>query len=115
MLLARLQVEHGELPQALKTLQQSLRYAEQQADYRAFMAALLQRQNLHQEAIAHYQAALHLNPNSGVWLMGMGISLQALQKNNEAIAVFKNALNTHTLNADLQAFVTQRLGQLAAG
>ncbi len=115
MLLARLQVEHGELPQALKTLQQSLRYAERQADYRAFMAALLQRQNLHQEAIAHYQAALQLNPNSGVWLMGMGISLQALQKNNEAIEVFKNALDTQTLNADLQAFVTQRLGQLAAG
>ncbi len=115
MLLARLQVEHGELPQALKTLQQSLRYAERQADYRAFMAALLQRQNLHQEAIAHYQAALQLNPNSGVWLMGMGISLQALQKNNEAIEVFKNALDTQSLNADLQAFVTQRLGQLAAG
>ena len=115
MLLARLQVEHGELPQALKTLRQSQRYAERQADYRAFMAALLQRQNLHQEAIAHYQAALQLNPNSGVWLMGMGISLQALQKNNEAIAVFKNALDTQTLNADLQAFVTRRLGQLAAG
>jgi len=115
MLLARLQVEHGELPQALKTLRQSQRYAERQADYRAFMAALLQRQNLHQEAITHYQAALQLNPNSGVWLMGMGISLQALQKNNEAIAVFKNALDTQTLNADLQAFVTQRLGQLAAG
>ncbi len=115
MLLARLQVEHGELPQALKTLRQSLRYAERQADYRAFMAALLQRQNRHQEAITHYQTALQLNPNSGVWLMGMGISLQALQKNNEAIAVFKNALDTQSLSADLQAFVTQRLGQLAAG
>ena len=112
MLLARLQVERNELAPALDTLQKTLPYAEQQADYRAFVAALLQRQGRHDEAVAHYQAAVQLSPNSGVWLMGLGISLQALQRNGEARDAFKRAIETRTLSAELQAFVEQRLKEL---
>jgi MSHA biogenesis protein MshN len=112
MLLARLQVERNELAQALETLQKTLPYAGQQADYQAFIAALLQRQAQHKAAVAHYQAALQLSPGSGIWLMGLGISLQALQRNEEARDAFKSALETRSLSAELQAFVAQRLKQL---
>ena len=112
MLLARLQVERNELAPALETLQKTLPYAEQQADYRAFVAALLQRQGRHDEAVAHYQAAVQLAPNSGVWLMGLGMSLQALQRNGEARDAFKRAIETRTLSAELQAFIEQRLKEL---
>jgi len=109
MLLARLQVERNELALALETLQKALPYADQQPDYQAFVAALLQRQGRHKEAITHYQIALQLSPDSGVWLMGLGISLQAVQRNEEARDAFKRAIESHTLSAELQAFVKQQI------
>lgn len=109
MLLARLQVEHNDLPQALATLLAALPYAKQQADYQAFMAALLQRSDRHAEAIPYYQAALQLAPDTAVWLMGLGISLQATQRNADAREVFRRAAALHGLTPALQAFVEQRL------
>jgi MSHA biogenesis protein MshN len=44
--------------------------------------------------------------------MGYGISLQALQRNIDAKQVFQRALDTQTLNAELQAFVQQKIKEL---
>jgi MSHA biogenesis protein MshN len=112
MLLARIQVDRDAAWSALLTLQKTLPYAESNADYQAFVAALLQRLNRHKEAVIHYQTAVQLSPNSGVWWMGLGISQQALQRNEEARAAFKRALESHTLNADLQSYVSQQLKAL---
>jgi len=109
MLLARLQVERGALGQATETLQNSLPFAEMQADYRAFLAALLQRQNRNEEAIQHYQVALQYAPGNGIWLMGYGISLHAMQRNAEAKNAFQRALDTRALAPGLQQFVLQKL------
>jgi MSHA biogenesis protein MshN len=48
MQLARLQVDRGDAPLALKTLQKNLPFAEDQADYQAFVAALFQRLSQHE-------------------------------------------------------------------
>ncbi len=112
MLLARLQVERNDVPLALETLQKTLPYAEEQADYQAFVAAILQRQDRHDEAIAHYQIALKLAPNNGIWLMGIGISLQATQRTTDAREAYQRALASNTLNAQLQAFVQAKLKEL---
>ena len=112
MLLARLQVERGALGQATATLEKSLPFADAQADYRAFLAALLQRQNRNEEAIAHYQIVLQHAPGNGVWLMGYGISLQAVQRNAEAKDAYKRALDTQTLSPELQAFVQAKIKEL---
>jgi MSHA biogenesis protein MshN len=109
MMLARLQVERGAVAEATATLKKALPYANSQADYQAFMAALLQRENHNDEAISHYQIALQLAPNNGIWLMGYGISLQAIQRNADAKEAFKKALDTQTLSPDLQAFVQQKI------
>jgi MSHA biogenesis protein MshN len=112
MLLARLQVERGDVPLALETLQKTLPYAGELADYQSFVAALQQRQSHHEEAVAHYQIALKLAPNNGLWLMGMGISLQALQRKEEARDAYLRALATNSLSAQLQAYVQQKLKEL---
>lgn len=112
MVLARLQVERGDVAVALETLHKTLPYAERQADYQAFVAALLQRQSNHAQAIVHYQNALQLAPNSGLWLMGLGMSLQAEQRKEEARDIFKRALESNTLSAELRAFVEQRIKEL---
>ena len=112
MLLARLQVERGAVSQALETLNKTLPYADRQADYQAFVAALMQRQSKHPEAIEHYQIAVQLLPTSGVWLMGLGISLHAVQRNEEARAAFTRAIETGKLSTELRAFVEQQLKEL---
>jgi MSHA biogenesis protein MshN len=112
MMLARLQVEHGALEAALATLEKSLPYADAQADYQAFFAALLQRRNRHKEAITHYQIALQLAPDNGVWLMGYGLSLQAVQRATDAGSAFRRALESGTLTPELQAFIRQKLKEL---
>jgi MSHA biogenesis protein MshN len=112
MALARLQVERGDTGAAVETLQKTAPAAHDSPDYLAFLAALLQRQARHQAAIDHYEAALRLAPQSGVWLMGLGISLQAVNRNPEAHSAFRRAKATNTLNPELQAFVDQRIRQL---
>jgi MSHA biogenesis protein MshN len=112
MLLARLQVARGGLDLAIETLETTLPHAAQQAEYQAFYAALLQRKGRHQEAVEHYQQALKTSPNSGVWLMGYGISLQALSRTADAKLAFQRALDAKNLSGDLQAFVQQKINGL---
>ncbi|MES1980988.1 MAG: tetratricopeptide repeat protein [Pseudomonadota bacterium] len=112
MLLARLQVERDASWSALLTLQKTLPYAERQPEYQAFMAALLQRLNHPKEAIMRYQIALKMTPNSGPWLMGLGMSLQDAQRIEEARDAYRRALDSRTLTAELQAFVMQRMQEL---
>jgi MSHA biogenesis protein MshN len=109
MSLARVQVERSQIDQALKTMQANLPQAEGRADYQAFYAALLQRQGRHKEAVNHYQIATQLAPNSGVWLMGLAISLQQVQRSEDAKATYQKALATQTLSPELTAFVEQKL------
>ena len=112
MALARMQVDRGDTTAAADTLHKTAPAAVDSPDYLAFLAALLQRQSRHVEAVDHYRAALTLAPASGVWLMGLGISLQALNRTVEARDALRRARASNALNADLQAFVDQRLRQL---
>ena len=116
MILARLQVEKGELRAALDTLQRSLPFAANRADYQAFLAALLQRDKQHKEAADHYVLALRNAPQNstqtGLWWMGLGISLQAENRVVEAKDAYGRAKASNALSAELQAYVDQKLSQL---
>lgn len=114
--LARLQVEAGDLNGALNTLEAGLSYAKNDGNYQVFLATLLQRASRHEEAIAHYNAALSLNAVSSnataSALVGLGISLQATDKLKESQEVFTRAQSSTTLSPELLAFVEQRIKQL---
>jgi MSHA biogenesis protein MshN len=112
MALARLEVDRGHNQAAIDTLQKGIAHAQSNADYHAFLGALLQRQQQHDDAVGQFRAALSLKPQSGLWLMGLGMSLQALHRNTEAGEAFRRAKSTGTLKPELQAFVDQRLQQL---
>ena len=112
ILLARIQVERGDLQGAHELLSRHAGSAASNADYHAFDAALLQRLGRHKEAVTEYQAALRLAPRAGVWWMGMGISLQADNRGTEALDAFARAKAAGGLGPDLLDFVDQRMKQL---
>jgi len=112
MALARLQLARDRLDQALSTLASHLAEAEGNADYHAFYAALLQREQRHKEAITHYEIALQRSPQNGVWRVGYAISLQALERREDAKLAYQQALATRTLSPELTAFVQQKLAGL---
>ncbi len=109
MMAARLHVERGELDAAVQTLALSAEYAGNSADYAGFYAGLLQRQKKHAEAVGMFERALRLRPNAGVWLLGMGISLEALGRGAEAQEAFRRARATGNLTPELQSYADQRL------
>lgn len=113
MTLARLQLESGDAKTALRTLEQGLKSAGDDPAYHAFYAAVQQRDERHEEAMRHYLVALRSDPSEPTWLVGIGISLQALGKNADAVEAFARARDTGRLNPQLARFVDQRLGQLA--
>jgi MSHA biogenesis protein MshN len=110
--LARLQVETGNRKLGLQTLESGLKYAGDDAEYHAFYAALLQREERHAEAVDHYLAALRQDPANVSWLIGVGISLDAEGKYADAREAFERAKQIDTLTPDLKTFVDQRLAQL---
>lgn len=112
MALARVQIERGAAAQAQETLEKVAAYAGERADYHAFVAAVLQRGNRHAEAVMHYEIALRQQPDTGVWLMGLGISLQALKRNEEAREAYKRAIASHGLSKELQDYVERRMKEL---
>lgn len=109
MILARLLLDKGELRSAIETMQRSQSYAADRADYHAFLAALMQRDERHREAVDSYLLALQRAPQNGVWWMGLGISLQAENRQAEAKEAFGKARASGNLSAELTAFVDSRL------
>lgn len=112
MMLARVQVEGGDAQVAADTLQSVLPTAAGDAQYRALYAAVLQRAGRQAAAVEEYAAAVKLDPNHGVWWMGLGISLDAEGRAAEARQAFQTAKASGGLAPEVAAYVEQRLSQL---
>jgi MSHA biogenesis protein MshN len=110
--LARLQVDRGDATAAVATLKRGLEYGRGNAEYHAFLAALLQRQSQHEEAVEQFQAALRLKPALGVWWLGLGMSLQAVNRTADAQEAYRHARNSANIHPELAALADQRLKQL---
>ena len=114
MVLARLEVERGEVTGAINTMVGALPYVQTDPDFHAFLAALLQREGRHREAVDYYRVALRGVPGNGVWIMGLGISLRAANQAAEARDAFQRAIDSKQLSPALQEFVERQLRELSA-
>lgn len=112
MSLARLQLEFGDAAAATATLEQGLPSAGEDAPYNAFYAALMQRAGRHDAALKHYLIALRSDPGMPNWLVGAGISMQALGRDADAAEAFQRAKDGGQLPPAFTAFVDQRLATL---
>ena len=113
MVLARLEVERGEVAGAINTMVGALPYVQSDPDFHAFLAALLQREGRHREAVDYYRTALRGVPGNGVWMMGLGISLRAANQSAEARDAFQRAIDSKQLTPELQEFVERQLRELS--
>lgn len=112
MALARLQLGSGAKEEALATLEQGLPMAGNDPEYHAFLAALLQKKERHEEATQHYITALRSNPSMPSWLVGVGISLRAINKMADAAEAFQRAIDTGELSPAVAKFADQQLQQI---
>jgi MSHA biogenesis protein MshN len=112
MALGRLQLERGANGDALVTLQRSLPFGENSADYQAMTANALGRVGRHKESTERFEAATKLAPRNPVWLMGLGVELRADNRPAEARAAFQRARELGGLNPRLASFVDQQLREL---
>ena len=62
MSLARLQVNHGDLDGAWRTLDRTMPAAGAGADYLGFAGHILHRLGRFKESVTHYQSAIRLSP-----------------------------------------------------
>ncbi len=83
-------------------------------EYHELLASLYQKGNLHQEAIGVYQELLRTNPDQGRWWAGLGISLEAQDKDSDALTSFQAALQDESLDANLRQYVQARINNLGA-
>ena len=80
--------------------------------YLGVMATLMQMQGRHADAVGYYQAATRISPEAGRWLIGLGLSLEELQRPLEAKDAYVRARDTGKLAREHQALVDQKLRQL---
>lgn len=113
MLLARLELERGDAAAAVWTLEASRPYAGADPQYFAFLAVALQRAARHEEAVTHFRAALSAAPANAIWLMGLGISLRAINETDAAKEAFLRAAASQTLSTELQTYVESQARDLA--
>jgi MSHA biogenesis protein MshN len=113
MVLARLEVDRGELGGAINSLVAALPYVRSDPEFHAFLAALLQRDGRHRDAVDYYRTALQSFPGNAVWLMGLGISLRASDQFADARDAFHRAADSKQLDAELQTFVERQLRELS--
>lgn len=107
--LARLQLEHARPGEALETLLRHAKHADQNAEYQAFLALLLQKQKRSREAAERYRAALALKPAESRWWFGLGLVLESAENPQGAREAFARAKETGNLAPELAAAVEQRL------
>jgi Flp pilus assembly protein TadD len=97
---------------ALFYLERALPDIRKDPEYHALVAALLQREERHREAILFYRNVLNLNADNGLWWMGLGISLEATGSGQMALSAYRRARQDSTLSAGVARYLDSRISQL---
>ena len=109
--LAQAQLLARDAESAVTTLERGLPQAGENAEYHALLAAALQQQDRHADAVQHYLVALRQFPDAANWLVGLGVSLQATRNPQGAAEAYQHGIELGLPSA-LTQFARERLEQL---
>lgn len=112
MLYARYWINRGNSRQALTILQSVNPSLEQYPDYYATLAVLQQKLGKPMEASRLYEQLINDDPSNGRWWLGLGMSLEMADHQNEAIQAYKKALNAGNITPSLQMYLQSKISQL---
>lgn len=111
-LLGQLLVEERNNRMALFYLERALPDVHADPEYHALVAAVLQREERHQEAIMFYRNVLTINADNGIWWMGLGISLEATGAGQQALSAYRRARQDNTISTSVAKYLDSRIIQL---
>jgi Flp pilus assembly protein TadD len=109
---ARLQAEAQQPENALQTLAK-VPDAQRDALYHALVAAIAQRAGRSDQAITEFQAALQAGPPRALWYVGLGATLERLERRADALAAYRQALALGGASPAAAEFAGQRVAALA--
>ncbi len=112
MLHARLLEANGRRDDAIRVLSQSGLDVARAPELHAMAAVLLQRDAAHNEAIERFEAIVRRHPGEARWWMGLGISLEAMSRTQEAIDVYRIAMDLGELGRSSREWVSARISNL---
>lgn len=111
---ARALMAQNQLPQAIEMLNKDAPEINRYPNYHALIAGLYQKNEQHEQAASTYLKLIKQNQGQSQWWLGMAISLEKMEKNNEAISAYKKARELK-LPAKLMKYVENRLQKLNLG
>lgn len=110
---ARILLDNNKLIDAKKLLEKHSPDLSVNVEYYALKAAILQKLNEHSQSAKIYRDLLQFNPSKSVWWMGLGISLEALKRYQDALYAYQKASNNSSLASDSRKFISQRITSLS--
>lgn len=113
-LYARMLLDRRETDAAISILKIHRPAPASDADYDAFLAALLQQQGQYAEAGEIYQNLLTVDPGSGSAWIGLAMSHDSLGNRADAQTAFERALSTGSLKTPLARYARRRIEELMA-
>ena len=113
-LYARLLFDRGEIGAAVTVLSDYRSTTPGDAEYDAFLAAMLRQQGQFEQAGALYRQLLSGDPGPGDWWIGLAMSYDGLGNHADALAAFQRGLRAHTLKPPLARYARRRIAELQA-
>jgi MSHA biogenesis protein MshN len=96
--------------EAIKVLRaQPVPAIDQDLEYYALLAALLQETGQFAAAAQAYAGLLKLRPETAIWWFGLGVSMDQTGDFDQARNAYRKALALPGLSADVQKYVQSRL------
>ena len=103
----------GRQQQAIKVLRTRMPLIDEAPEYHALLAAIYQEMKKHQQSVEIYRTLVSLHPEQSVWWMGLGISLEALDRQPDALSAYEQAMQSGSLSSNLKKYVSQRIQSLS--